>query len=168
MDWHSSCIYKHAFCLWLAIMVAHRTRDKLLLLGIVDSALCPFNCGENESTEHLFFACPFTQQIWMQILNMCNVKRQIAPWSDEIQWMIDHSRGNKFPQTLRKLAFAATIYHVWMERNRRCFKNNFLNPDHIIHKIQGHVAAKLWSQKNPMVQAGEHYLSLGCNWGLFG
>ncbi|GAV67084.1 LOW QUALITY PROTEIN: zf-RVT domain-containing protein, partial [Cephalotus follicularis] len=58
--WHPSHISKHAFCLWLAILDAHRTGDKLLPLGIVPSARCSFNCGDNESMEHLFFACPYS------------------------------------------------------------------------------------------------------------
>ncbi|GAV80059.1 zf-RVT domain-containing protein, partial [Cephalotus follicularis] len=119
--WHPAQIAKHAFCLWLAILGAHKTRDKLLPLGIVSSARCPFNCGENESVEHLFFACPFTRSIWMQVLSMCNIIRQVLPWPNEIQWMSDHSRGKNLPQTLRKLALGDTVYHVWMEQNSRCF-----------------------------------------------
>ncbi|GAV73954.1 zf-RVT domain-containing protein, partial [Cephalotus follicularis] len=61
--WHSSRISKHAFCLWLAILGAHRTRDKLLTWGLIHSACCLFNCGENESEHHLFFECPYTRQI---------------------------------------------------------------------------------------------------------
>ncbi|GAV80062.1 zf-RVT domain-containing protein [Cephalotus follicularis] len=137
-------------------------RDKLLPLGIVASARCSFNCGKNKSIEHLFFACPFTQSIWIQILRMCNIRRQILPWPDEIQWMTDHSRGNRFPQDLQKLAFAATVFHVWMERNRRCFKKSFLTRELIIHKIQEDVGARLESLKSSAVHTEEHYHSLGC------
>ncbi|GAV92962.1 zf-RVT domain-containing protein, partial [Cephalotus follicularis] len=58
--WHSSRIPKHAFCLWMAILNALKTLDKLFLLGIVHDTCCKFNCGGNESVEHLFFACPYT------------------------------------------------------------------------------------------------------------
>ncbi|GAV90782.1 zf-RVT domain-containing protein, partial [Cephalotus follicularis] len=57
--WHPARIPKHAFCLWLAMRRAHRTRDKLLDIGVLNSASCVFNCGEVESPEHLFFHCPF-------------------------------------------------------------------------------------------------------------
>ncbi|GAV90239.1 zf-RVT domain-containing protein, partial [Cephalotus follicularis] len=115
--WHPFRISKHAFSLWLAILGAHRTMDRLLTLGIVNSAQCSFNCGDIESMEHLFFACPYTQYIWIKVLNMCNINRQIFSWPEEIQWMVEHARGKKLPQILRKLAFGATVYHVWMERN---------------------------------------------------
>ncbi|GAV83446.1 zf-RVT domain-containing protein, partial [Cephalotus follicularis] len=116
--WHPSRISKHAFCLWLAILGVHWTGDKLLPLGIVPSAQCFFNCGDNESVEHLFFACPYSQLIWQKVLCMCNIHRQILPWSFEIQWMVDHTRGNRFPHMIRKLAFGDIVYHLWMERNQ--------------------------------------------------
>ncbi|GAV67491.1 zf-RVT domain-containing protein, partial [Cephalotus follicularis] len=115
--WHSPRIPKHAFCLWLTIRGAHKTMDKLLALGIVTSADCVFNCGWIESMNHLFLACPYTQNLWQDILGMCNIHRSILPWPDELQWMIEHSNGHIFPAPLRKLVLGATIYHVWMERN---------------------------------------------------
>ncbi|GAV58595.1 LOW QUALITY PROTEIN: zf-RVT domain-containing protein, partial [Cephalotus follicularis] len=61
--WHPARIPKHAFCLWLAFRRAHRTRDKLLAIGVLQTASCVFNCGEVESLEHLFFQCPYSQNI---------------------------------------------------------------------------------------------------------
>ncbi|GAV77633.1 zf-RVT domain-containing protein, partial [Cephalotus follicularis] len=57
--WHSARIPKHAFCLWLTLRRAHRTRDKLLAIGVLHTASCVFNCEEIESLEHIFFQCPF-------------------------------------------------------------------------------------------------------------
>ncbi|GAV87712.1 zf-RVT domain-containing protein, partial [Cephalotus follicularis] len=133
--WHPSRIPKHAFCLWMAILDALKGLDKLSQLGIVHSACCLFNCGDNKSVEHLFFACPYTQGIWIKVLRKCNINRQILPWAEEILWLADHTNGNKPPLVLRKLAIGATVYHVWMERNRRSFKNSFIPPEAIIHKI---------------------------------
>ncbi|GAV71616.1 LOW QUALITY PROTEIN: zf-RVT domain-containing protein, partial [Cephalotus follicularis] len=61
--WFPSRIPKHAFCLWLAIRGAHRTKEKLLAVGVVQTADCVFHCGEVESLEHLFFQCPYTKNI---------------------------------------------------------------------------------------------------------
>ncbi|GAV71774.1 zf-RVT domain-containing protein [Cephalotus follicularis] len=95
--WHPSCISKHALYLWLAILGALRTLDKLSHLGILPSACCMFNCGGNESVDHLFFAFPYTQHIWIEVLSKCNIYRQILCWPEEVQWMADHARGNKPP-----------------------------------------------------------------------
>ncbi|GAV67095.1 zf-RVT domain-containing protein [Cephalotus follicularis] len=165
--WHPSRISKHAFCLWISILDAHRTREKLLPFGIIPSARCSFNCGDNESVEHLFFACPYSQLIWQKVLGMCNIHRQILPWPLEIQWMVIHTRGNRHPHMIRKLAFGATVYHLWLERNRRSFNSSFLPQESIIGKIQGDVAAKLVSHLSAFTHTNDHFHSLGCNWGLF-
>ncbi|GAV90353.1 zf-RVT domain-containing protein, partial [Cephalotus follicularis] len=116
-------IPKHAFCLWLALRGAHRTKDKLVTVGVVQSATCAFHCGMTESNDHLFFQCPYSMKVWKEVLGLCNIVRPILPWADEMEWMIAQSTGNKFHQSLRKLALAATIYHLWIQRNNRCFNN---------------------------------------------
>ncbi|GAV70349.1 hypothetical protein CFOL_v3_13847, partial [Cephalotus follicularis] len=133
-------------------------------LGITSSACFVFNCGENEQLDHLFFGCPYSKQIWAQILGKFNIIRPILPWAEEIQWMVDHTKGNKFPQALRKLVFGATVYHIWMERNRRIFKNCFLPLQSIIHKVQCDVVGKMAGLNMPFDQVDEHHHSLGTNW----
>ncbi|GAV92766.1 LOW QUALITY PROTEIN: zf-RVT domain-containing protein, partial [Cephalotus follicularis] len=53
--WHPRYIPKHAFCLWLTLRRAHRTRDKLVAMGVTHHTSCLFNCGEPETLDHLFF-----------------------------------------------------------------------------------------------------------------
>ncbi|GAV88630.1 zf-RVT domain-containing protein, partial [Cephalotus follicularis] len=137
--WHPSRIPKHAFCLWMAILDALKTLDKLSQWGIVHDACCRFNCGDNECVEHLFCSCPFTQSIWTEVLRKCNINRSILPWAEEIAWLTEHTKGNQPSMVIRKLAIGATVYQIWMERNRRSFKNSFLPPETIIHKIQSDV-----------------------------
>ncbi|GAV66276.1 zf-RVT domain-containing protein, partial [Cephalotus follicularis] len=115
--WHSRRIPKHAFILWLALRGAHRTKDKLLAFGVVHSVDCAFLCGETETLQHLFFQCPFSAMVWREVLLMCNIVRPLLPWVDEVLWMSTHARGSAFHHTMRRLAFAATVYHLWIERN---------------------------------------------------
>ncbi|GAV62104.1 zf-RVT domain-containing protein, partial [Cephalotus follicularis] len=53
--WFPGAIPKHSFCLWLSFHRAHNTMDKMQRLGFVQSSQCPFNCGQDESLNHLFF-----------------------------------------------------------------------------------------------------------------
>ncbi|GAV70131.1 zf-RVT domain-containing protein, partial [Cephalotus follicularis] len=76
--WHPYRIQKHAFILWLALQGAHRTRNKLMAAGVIQSASCVFNCGEMETATHLFFMCPYTARVWMEVLRMCNVERTVV------------------------------------------------------------------------------------------
>ncbi|GAV69290.1 LOW QUALITY PROTEIN: zf-RVT domain-containing protein, partial [Cephalotus follicularis] len=61
--WFSKRIPKHSFCLWLTILRAHKTKDKLLNWGLISSARCVFHCGGSESMDHLFFERPYTWDI---------------------------------------------------------------------------------------------------------
>ncbi|GAV67089.1 LOW QUALITY PROTEIN: zf-RVT domain-containing protein, partial [Cephalotus follicularis] len=61
--WHPKRIPKHACSLWLAIRGTHRTRDKLFNWGVTQTAQCVFHCGEIESTELLFFQCPYSTNV---------------------------------------------------------------------------------------------------------
>ncbi|GAV92295.1 zf-RVT domain-containing protein, partial [Cephalotus follicularis] len=62
--WFPQRIPKHSFCVWLSFMQAHKTLDKLTRVGVVSSNACVFGCGQGESLNHLFFACPYTVTIW--------------------------------------------------------------------------------------------------------
>ncbi|GAV67092.1 LOW QUALITY PROTEIN: zf-RVT domain-containing protein, partial [Cephalotus follicularis] len=61
--WHPKRIPKHAFSLWLAHRGVHRTKDKLLAMGVVRNAACAFHCGETETLEHLSFQCPYSAKV---------------------------------------------------------------------------------------------------------
>ncbi|GAV93081.1 zf-RVT domain-containing protein [Cephalotus follicularis] len=162
--WHPHRIPKHAFILWLTLHGALKTRDSLLAIGIVQNASCVFNCGDTKTAAHLFFQCPFTAKVWTDVLRLCNIGRMVLPWEDEIQWMLAHSKGNHFPGTVLKLAFAASIYHIWLERNRRCFNNRFLPYPEIVRKVKLDVTGRLASGNN--AQRCDQHHSLCVNWGI--
>ncbi|GAV83748.1 LOW QUALITY PROTEIN: zf-RVT domain-containing protein, partial [Cephalotus follicularis] len=61
--WHPLRIPKHSFCLWLAPRGAQKTKDKLRAGGSSLSVACAFNCGEEETLEHIFFNCPFSHSV---------------------------------------------------------------------------------------------------------
>ncbi|GAV71719.1 zf-RVT domain-containing protein, partial [Cephalotus follicularis] len=136
--------------------------DKLLAFGVVHSAECAFLCGETETLEHLFFQCPFSAMVWREVLYMCNIVRPILPWADEVLWMSTHAKGSAFHHTVRRLAFAATTYHLWIKRNHRCFKNLFLPHQEIIRLVRQDVSGKLASG-NSSIRCERHH-SLCVNW----
>ncbi|GAV85486.1 hypothetical protein CFOL_v3_28922 [Cephalotus follicularis] len=117
-----------------------------------------------ESRDHLLCQCPYTNGTWQAVLCMCNLSRFILPWSLELQWLVDHSKGKTFSAVLRKIAAAATVYHIWMERNRRIFRNGFLPQHDIILKIRAEVVCK-FKGLGPVMDS-EKNRSLGENWGI--
>ncbi|GAV80864.1 hypothetical protein CFOL_v3_24324 [Cephalotus follicularis] len=131
----------------------------------MDTDACVFNCGDKKNVAHLFFACPYSSYIWSRVLNLCSIYKHPLPWLEEIQWMVEHSKGKQLQHRLRKVAFGAAIYHIWLERNRKCFRNSYIPPQEIIRKIQGDVRAKLVSFAKRRNRSEQDY-SLCINWGI--
>ncbi|GAV67318.1 hypothetical protein CFOL_v3_10824 [Cephalotus follicularis] len=102
--------------------------------------------------------------VWREVLLMCNIVRPLLSWAEEVFWMSTHARGSAFHHTVRRLAFAATVYHLWIERNRRCFKNAFLPCQEIIRLVKQDVCGKLASGN--IYPSCERYHSLCVNWGV--
>ncbi|GAV88656.1 zf-RVT domain-containing protein [Cephalotus follicularis] len=152
--WHPKRIPKHAFSLWLVLHA----------VGVIQNAACIFHCGETETLEHLFFQCPYSPKVWRDVLSLCNVFRPILSWTYEVLWMSTHAKGKEFHHTIRKLAFAATIYHLWIERNRRCFRNHFLPYQEIVQLVRQDVCGKLFNGNNS--KRCEQHHSLCVNWGI--
>ncbi|XP_062089542.1 uncharacterized protein LOC133796077 [Humulus lupulus] len=62
--WCSLAVPKHRFILWQACLGHLLTRDKLHYCNLeMPSLLCPVCEMEQESHAHLFFVCPFSQQL---------------------------------------------------------------------------------------------------------
>ncbi|GAV58246.1 zf-RVT domain-containing protein, partial [Cephalotus follicularis] len=85
-------------------------------LGLVQSSLCPFGCGQQESIDHLFFQCPFTKSIWRKVLHFNNCTFPAAwNWENIVTWALDHSIGNRFHLWMRRVGLVASVYHCWRE-----------------------------------------------------
>ena len=71
--WFTNAIPKHSFIGWLTIRNRLVTKDRLLQWGLGVDPMCLF-CRQNlEDRDHLFFKCPFTNQIWKNIMALCLV-----------------------------------------------------------------------------------------------
>ncbi|XP_062094229.1 uncharacterized protein LOC133800289 [Humulus lupulus] len=68
--WCSLVVPKHRFILWKASLGHLLTRDKLHYCNLeLPSLLCPVCEMEQESHAHLFFVCPFSQQLMAQMVD---------------------------------------------------------------------------------------------------
>ncbi|GAV92381.1 zf-RVT domain-containing protein [Cephalotus follicularis] len=140
--WFPQRIPKHSFCVWLSFLQGHRTLDKLARMGVVGSSACVFGCGQEESLDHLFFACPYTATVWNFFLAKYGLNRHCGGWNVEASWCIQSLQGNSHKIWLIKLTFAAVMYHCWGERNNRCFNNVFRNSDCLIQEVSAEIDCK--------------------------
>ncbi|GAV68858.1 zf-RVT domain-containing protein, partial [Cephalotus follicularis] len=142
LAWFPGSISKHCFCVWLTFWEAHRTLDKLVRWGVVSTSNCCFGCGQEESIDHLFFACPFTARVWKHFLGLCGFRRTPRGCREESVWCISRLKGNGFKLWITKLTLAAVLYHCWQERNNRLFNNCFHNFEYLVKCIEEDVGGK--------------------------
>ncbi|GJW65681.1 RNA-directed DNA polymerase, eukaryota, reverse transcriptase zinc-binding domain protein [Tanacetum coccineum] len=92
------CIPKHSFVLWLAVHKRLSTQDRLVTWYPGKQMSCGLCKKVMDSHNHLFF-------------------NYIVGYIEGIHGV------NKIWNVVRSLAIAATMYHIWTERNNRLFQN---------------------------------------------
>ncbi|XP_075109196.1 uncharacterized protein LOC142180987 [Nicotiana tabacum] len=114
-------IPRHQFILWLAIQNRLATVDRLQKWGIqVDKRCILCTTGRDETLEHMLFECTYSQHMWKSILSWLSIQRRIGNWQEEVQWVASKVSTRPWTHILGFL-FAATVYHIWGERNARRF-----------------------------------------------
>ena len=77
---------------------------------------------EEETVHHLLIHCKFAHKIWPFVLNCFDMKVMSGTVKDLfLQWRLG-SKGRR-GKILWKLVLYATVWKIWLERNRRVFKN---------------------------------------------
>ena len=142
--WFPQAIRTHAFIVWMTIQDRLVTQDKLLKWGLTNSISCVFCRANVEDTNHLFFGCQFTAGIWLRILRLCGNVRMPRNWENEFLWVIA-TKGKSFCSIIKRIAWGATIYHLWRQRNSRVYENSFSPADAIFHLICNDVRLRISS-----------------------
>ena len=57
-------------------------------------------------------------------------------------------KGNSLCSITKKIAWGATIYHLWRQRNARVHENNFISADSIFYLICNDIRLKITSFQN--------------------
>jgi hypothetical protein len=109
--------------LWKACNDILPTREKLFKREIVPNLLCPICWREPESTCHILWNCPTTQDVWSE----CKGKLQKS-----------HFEGNDFMAILESLSqrlseeemhlMVTVARQIWLRRNKMIFEGDFQAP----------------------------------------
>ncbi|KAJ6840114.1 uncharacterized protein M6B38_312750 [Iris pallida] len=123
--WGKGVARKMQLCAYRLLRGRLMTRDRLLRFGMqIPDAKCVLCNVEDESMGHLFFVCPVTWHIWTeqcaQLRGGVGVDRDIR---SILSWIRDH-RGRDPGWARRvRVRLAASVWHIWKERNRRIFED---------------------------------------------
>ena len=145
--WHSHCILKHCFVLWLAIKHKLLTHDRLMKWYPNKVMKCSLCKTVEDSHDHLFFQCKYSQEVWTAIQAMAKIRSNPKTWDSHVSEMSSIQGHNSIWNVIRKICFAATVYHLWRERNHREFEQKEKDRDTLIKCIREDVRLKLISIK---------------------
>ncbi|KAL4334606.1 hypothetical protein GQ457_07G003200 [Hibiscus cannabinus] len=134
--WFPLHIPKHSLVSWMVVLDRLPTADRLCRFGIMVDSVCKLCRAENESRNHLFFGCSFSQGIWLMVLRCYGIDRAIIGWEEEISWAIARLRGKSMRMFVLRLAWNVFMYSIWEERNRRIFCSIERDANAILSVIQ--------------------------------
>ncbi|GJX72998.1 reverse transcriptase zinc-binding domain-containing protein [Tanacetum coccineum] len=132
--WFSQCIPKHSFIVWLAIQDRLTTQDKLDG-GDNEVNRCCLCCQASEDIKHLMFQCPFSRDLWIKVKGIVDIEYNRVDLMDITQFLIDAGNGNNIKSIIRRVAFSASIYNIWQERNGRIFRDVKRSCEDVFNKI---------------------------------
>ncbi|XP_010421256.1 PREDICTED: uncharacterized protein LOC104706740 [Camelina sativa] len=127
--WFKGRIPKHAFIAWINSRNRIHTRDRLIRWGLNVPSACLLCNAHDETRQHLFFDYGYSAEIWLYF----TLKAQVSPpllFDDRTIWLKNPSRDRNICLILR-LAYQASMYLVWKERNSR-LHNNMSHPTSLL------------------------------------
>ncbi|XP_058181423.1 uncharacterized protein LOC131299867 [Rhododendron vialii] len=93
--------------------------------------LCPICEKEVETTEHLFFLCPWAKMVWFG----CNIKPlgDLGGNGSVIKWVADMMENLTVKEVINLMGRVALIaWNIWKSRNDFVFNKTKVNPQHTI------------------------------------
>jgi ribonuclease HI len=151
--WNPALWPKISTFLWLIVHNKALTWDNLRKRGFIGPSICVLCLQQEESKEHLFNTCSYSQQIWdygAQIMRKSNRNRgsincTIENW-DNISF------SNPILNLIWQLLPGFTLWQIWKERNRRIFRSQMFPPNLAWDKTRAQICetirSKFWEEKD--------------------
>lgn len=83
----------------------------------------------------MFFKFPFTSRIWKVIIALNLVFNIPDDWSLILTWGIQNLKGRNFRASLCKVAWWATVYHIWIQRDVKAKMDSTTVNNSILNRI---------------------------------
>ncbi|XP_071695890.1 uncharacterized protein [Rutidosis leptorrhynchoides] len=147
--WYTNNIPKHAFVMWLLMGEKLKTQDKLKQWEVTNNTplVCSLCEQVPDSHDHLFFACPFSMQVWNRVKVHMEFPIFSDSWRDFILLVSPFAKRRIARIIVVKLLLAATVYSLWQERNNRLFKKKKRSVDQVYKATYATVRLKIMSIK---------------------
>ncbi|CAA7013744.1 unnamed protein product [Microthlaspi erraticum] len=157
--WNKIAVPKHATTSWLFMLDRNPTLNRLQRWGLDVEPTCLL-CGmAQESRDHLFFLCPFSNHIWLQLMHRIRLTSVPSTWLDIVSWL-SLASSSIILSLAKRQDWQACIYEIWKERNRRFHDGITLSSHKIFHKILCLLINKSLALRNFGSSRGEPLLRL--------
>ena len=116
--WHTAIIPKHSTNAWLFLLNRNPTLMRVKAWNTDIETTCLL-CGvSDENRDHLFFECNYSWTCWSICVHKLGFVSVPRNWDLVINWLI--SLPKRDPATVAAYqVWAAVLFEVWRERNRR-------------------------------------------------
>ncbi|GKA96244.1 RNA-directed DNA polymerase, eukaryota, reverse transcriptase zinc-binding domain protein [Tanacetum coccineum] len=141
--WFSQYNPRQAFILWLAIQEKLMTQDKILQWNQGINLKCSFCSGCEDSHDHLFFQCHYSSKVWDKLKDKGNLHNAQNSLVNVVSIIAAKNVKNNIWCILQKLLVTSAVYHLWQERNRRIFQNEYRNYESLCNYIKEDMVNKL-------------------------
>ena len=122
-----------------------KTHDKLRFWEAYPTLSYGFCHNGSNSHDHLFFECPYPNQVRSGLKPKLNLRVVSDNWTDIIRDFGQAAKGKSIWAIIRRLVLVGTVYHLWQERNDRIFKNKRRSYDMVVKTISDDVRSKILS-----------------------
>ncbi|XP_013601566.1 PREDICTED: uncharacterized protein LOC106309022 [Brassica oleracea var. oleracea] len=130
--WFQQSIPRFAFITWLAFQGRLSTGARSRAWGCIQPCLL---CGEpDETRDHLYFACPYSFTVWIDLVGFMLRSRVNSDWAITVTSLLS-PRRKEIDTCLLKLALQASIYSIWRERNSKRHNGNSLSASQMVRYI---------------------------------
>nr|GEZ05522.1 hypothetical protein [Tanacetum cinerariifolium] len=145
--WFHACILRHAFNMWLILKQRLRTQDCLRSweVNFDLTVVCPLCETHPDSHEHLFFDCPFSQQVWSRVQQNAGLTGAGPSLATIITYLLAIAKRKSSMSCIGKLVVAAAAYFIWHERNSRLFNKVKRSVTEVVDCILSNVRLKFLS-----------------------
>ncbi|GJW65932.1 RNA-directed DNA polymerase, eukaryota, reverse transcriptase zinc-binding domain protein [Tanacetum coccineum] len=162
--WFSQYNPRQAFILWLAIQEKLMTQDKILQWNQGVNLKCSFCLGCEDSHDHLFFQCHYLPKVWDKLKDKGNLHNAQNSLVNVVSIIATKNVKNNIWCILQKLLVAYVVYHLWQERNKRIFQNEYRNDESLCNCIKEDMMNKLSTltmKNSSAVRKFEYFVSVG-------
>lgn len=122
-------------------------QDRMKKWKVSNDFNCAFYNGHVDSHSHLFFYCNFPMEVWNLVKLKVNIKHKPGSWFEIIQELQVSLKSKNIGNFIKKMALAASIYHIWKEKNKKLFGREINFVDKLVKIILEDIIYKMFSLK---------------------